>query len=79
MIKGYLIECIGVEWHKINIYSQLFGYYSLKIFFVVCNSTLPPQGGYLSTYQRVIRGGIIGGIRVELHVIPPIIPPQIIP
>ena len=71
MIKGYLLECMGVEWYKINIYSQLFGCYSLKIFFVVCNSTLPPQGGYLSNYQRVIRGGIIGGIRVELHVIPP--------
>ena len=79
MIKGYLLEWIGVEWHKINIYSQLFGCYSLKIFFVVCNSTLPPQGGYSSNYQRVRRGGIIGGIRVELHVIPPIIPPQIIP
>ena len=71
MIKGYLMECMGVEWHKINIYSQLFGYYSLKIFFVVCNSTLPPQGGYLSKYQPARRGGIIGGIRVELHVIPP--------
>ena len=71
MIKGYLLECIGVEWHKINIYSQLFGCYSLKIFFVVCNSTLPPRRGYSSKYQHVRRGGIIGGIRVELHVIPP--------
>ena len=71
MIRGYLMECIGVEQQEINIYSQLFGCYSLKIFFVVCNSTLPPRGGYLSKYQRVRRGGIIGGIRVELHVIPP--------
>ena len=71
MIRGYLMECIGVEWHKINIYLQLFGCYSLKIFYVVCNSTLPPQGGYSPKYQCVRRGGIIGGIRVELHVIPP--------
>ena len=57
--------------HKINIYSQLFGYYSLKIFYVVCNSTLSPQGGYSSNNQRVRQGGIMGGIRVELLVIPP--------
>ena len=43
LFRGYLLECIGVEWHKINIYSQLFGDYFLKIFFVVCNSTLPPR------------------------------------
>ena len=71
MIRGYLMECMGVEWHKINIYSQLFGCYSLKIFFVVCNSTLPPQGGYLSKYQYVRQGGIMGGIRVELREVPP--------
>ena len=53
LVRGYLMKCIEVKWHKINIYSQLFGYYSLKIFFVVCNSTLPPQGGYLSKYQCV--------------------------
>ena len=71
LVRGYLLECIRVEWHKINIYSQLFGYYFLKIFYVVCNSTLPPQGGYLSKYQDVGGGGIIGGLRVELLVIPP--------
>ena len=71
MIRGYLLECIGVKQQEINIYSQLFGCYSLKIFFVVCNSTLPPLEGYLSKYQYVRRGGITGGIRVELHVIPP--------
>ena len=71
LVRGYLLECIGVKQHKINIYSQLFGYYFLKIFYVVCNSTLPPQGGYLSKYQYVRQGGIRGGIRVELLVIPP--------
>ena len=65
------MECMGVEWHKLNIYSQLFGDYSLKIFFVVCNSTLPPQAGYSSKNQHVRRGGIIGGIRVELREVPP--------
>ena len=62
---------MGVEWHKINIYSQLFGYYSLKIFFVVCNSTLPPMGDYMFDYQRVRQGGTIGGIWVELREVPP--------
>ena len=71
MIRGYLMECKGVKWYKINIYSQLFGCYSLKIFFVVCNSTLPPQGGYLSKFQYVRRGGIMCGIRVELREVPP--------
>ena len=79
LVRGYLLECIRVKQHKINIYSQLFGYYFLKIFYVVCNSTLPPQGGYLSKYQYVRQGGIMGGIRVELHVIPPLIPPLIPP
>ena len=50
---------------------QLFGDYFLKIFFVVFNSTLPPQGGYSSKFQYVRQGGIMGGIRVELLVIPP--------
>ena len=57
--------------HKINIYSQLFGDNFLKIFYVVCNSTLPPRGSYRFDYQRVKQGGIMGGIRVELLVIPP--------
>ena len=48
---------------------------SRKINFVVCNSTLPPQCRYRSDNQRIAWGGIRGGIRVELHVIPPIIPP----
>ena len=71
LVRGYLLECIGVKQHKINIYSQLFGDYSLKIFYVVCNSTLPPRRGYSSNNQCVRQGGIMGGIRVELHVIPP--------
>ena len=71
MFRGYLLKCIEVKWHKINIYSQLFGYYFLKIFFVVCNSTLPPRGGNRFDNQRVKQGGIMGGIRVELRVIPP--------
>ena len=71
LVRGYLMKCIEVKWHKINIYSQLFGDYFLKIFFVVCNSTLPPRRGYSSNNQCVRQGGIRGGIRVELHVIPP--------
>ncbi|MDY2806988.1 MAG: hypothetical protein SOU48_10915, partial [Prevotella sp.] len=75
VVRGYLLVCIGVKQHKINIYSQLFGDYSLKIFFVICNSTLPPRCGYRFDNQMFECGGITGGIRVELHVIPPIIPP----
>ena len=71
LVRRYLMKCIEVKWHKINIYSQLFGYYFLKIFYVVCNSTLPPRRGYSFNSQYVMRGGIMGGIRVELHVIPP--------
>ena len=36
-----------------------------------CNSTLPPYCGYYSDNQEITDGGIMGGIRVELHVIPP--------
>ena len=36
-----------------------------------CNSTLPPRCSYHSDNQEIISGGISGGIRVELHVIPP--------
>ena len=71
VFRGYLLKCIEVKWHKINIYSQLFGYYFLKIFYVVSNSTLPPRGSYRFDNQRIKQGGIMGGIRVELLVIPP--------
>ena len=40
-----------------------------------CNSTLPPRRSYLFDNQVFVYGGITGGIRVERHVIPPIIPP----
>ena len=36
-----------------------------------CNSTLPPFCSYYSENQEITDGGISGGIRVELHVIPP--------
>ena len=42
-----------------------------------CNSTLPPRGTYRFDNQEIIDGGIMGGSRVELHVIPPIIPPYL--
>ena len=71
VVKGYLLVCIGVKQHKINIYSQLFGDYSLKIFFVVCNSTLPPWGCYSFNNQSVRQGGIMGGTMVELREVPP--------
>ena len=71
MVMGYLMKCIEVKWHKINIYSQLFGDNFLKIFYVVCNSTFPPQGGYSSNNQRVRQGGIMGGTMVELREVPP--------
>ena len=58
----------------VNTFSTLI---SEKIFFHVCNSTLPPRHYYHFDNQRFMRGGIMGGIRVELHVIPPIIPPRI--
>ena len=36
-----------------------------------CNSTLPPRGSYRFDNQEFIAGGIMGGIRVELHEVPP--------
>ena len=54
-----------------NIYSQRFGYNSLKIYFCKTNSTLPPHWYYMFNTQRVRRGGIMGGIWVELHEVPP--------
>ena len=36
-----------------------------------CNSTLPPWGAYSFDNQKIIDGGIIGGIRVELREVPP--------
>ena len=54
-----------------NTYSQLFGYNSLKIYFCKTNSTLPPYRHYMFNTQRVRRGGIMGGIWVELHEVPP--------
>ena len=57
--------------HKFNIYSQLFGYDSKKIFYCERSSTLPPHGAYMLSIQRVRKGGIRGGIRVEFHVITP--------
>ena len=60
---------------EINIYSELFGPFPRKIIFLICNSTLPPWWGYNDEYQRVRCGGISGGIRVELHEVPPIFHP----
>ena len=53
----------------------IFRPFSRKIFFVICNSTLPPQHTYRFDNQVNAYGGIMGGIRVELHEVPPIIPP----
>ena len=52
-----------------------YGYNSKKIFFCKRNSTLPPLVYYISNNQYVRRGGIMGGIWVELYVIPPIFHP----
>lgn len=60
---------------EFNITSQLFDYNSIKNNFVETNSTLPPWWRYMLDIQRVERGGIRGGIMVELREIPPIIPP----
>ena len=57
--------------HKFNIYSQLFGYNSKKVFYCERSSTLPPRGAYMFSIQRVRQGGISGGIRVEFHEVPP--------
>ena len=46
-----------------------------QIFFVVCNSTLPPLHDYHRDNQAFASGGITGEIWVELHEVPPIIPP----
>ena len=46
-----------------------------KINFVVCNSTLPPLHGFRFDNQMIAHGGIMGGIRVELHEVPPIFHP----
>ena len=57
--------------HLFNIYSQLFGYYSPKNIFCERSSTLPPRRCYIFNNQYVMYGGIMGGIRVELHEVPP--------
>ena len=45
--------------------------FSLKNKMLKCNSTLPPWGAYSFDNQKIIDGGIIGGIRVELREVPP--------
>ena len=56
----------------INTFPDLF---HRKIYFLVCNSTLPPLYSYHFDSQRFMYGGIAGGIWVELHEVPPVIPP----
>ena len=56
----------------INTFPDLF---HRKIYFLVCNSTLPPLYSYHFDSQRFMCGGIMGGIWVELHEVPPVIPP----
>ena len=48
---------------------------SEKKYFLVCNSTLPPSNCYCIGNQGLVCGGIIGGIWVELHEVPPLLPP----
>ena len=71
VVRGYLMECIGVKYYKINIYSQLYDYNSQKIILCERSSTLPPLICYISISQYVRRGGIRVELWVELHVIPP--------
>ena len=56
----------------INTFPDLF---HRKINFLVCNSTLPPLNCYCIGNQGLVCGGIMGGIWVELHEVPPLIPP----
>ena len=53
LVRGYLMECIGVKYRKINIYSQLSDYNSQKIILCERNSTLPPLICYISISQYV--------------------------
>ena len=75
LVRGYLMECIGVKYRKINIYSQLSDYNSQKIILCERSSTLPPLICYISNSQYVRQGGIRVELWVELHVIPPIFHP----
>ena len=56
----------------INTFPDLF---HRKIYFLVCNSTLPPLDCYRFGNQWFVCGGIMGGIWVELHEVPPIFHP----
>ena len=56
----------------INTFPDLF---HRKIYFLVCNSTLPPHPYYHLDNQRFIYGGIKVELWVELHEVPPLIPP----
>ena len=53
LVRGYLMECIGVKYRKINIYSQLSDYNSQKIILCERSSTLPPRYSYVLGIQCV--------------------------
>ena len=72
---GLLGEGYGAECLVFNIHSQLFGYYSQKNIFCKRSSTLPPLHGDRCDNQAFAGGGIMVELWVELHEVPPIIPP----
>ena len=59
------------ELQLFHINSHISDSFLLKNKMLKCNSTLPPRGSYRFDNQEFIDGGIMGGIRVELRVVPP--------
>ena len=73
--KGSSEEVSALFCAVFNSYQYIFRPFFKKIFFVECNSTLPPHPYYHPDNQQFIYGGIMVELWVELHEVPPIIPP----
>ena len=70
--SGWQFFCVLQHKNAVfHINSHISSSFLLKNKISKCNSTLPPRCCYRYDNQWIIRGGITGGIRVELHVIPP--------
>ena len=71
LLRTVLLCPSGQQMQLFHINSHISDSFSLKNKMLKCNSTLPPWGAYSFDNQKIIDGGIIGGIRVELREVPP--------
>ena len=72
VVVGSSFVSFSIKMRLFHINSHISSGFLLKNKISKCNSTLPPRCCYHCDNQWIMRGGITGGIRVELHVIPPI-------